>query len=49
MSIPDLTAEDAPAISAALASYAGIDRASLKFDPADKTTTPARRTAAAGS
>ena len=39
VSIPDLTAEDAPAISAALASYAGIDRASLNFDPAAKTLT----------
>ena len=39
VSIPDLTTEDAPAISAALAPYAGIDRASLKFDPSAKTLT----------
>ena len=39
VSIPDLTAADAPAISAALAPYAGIERASLKFDPEAKTLT----------
>ena len=39
VSIPALTAEDAPAISAALAPYAGIERPSLKFDAAAKTLT----------
>ena len=37
VSIPEMTAEDAPAISAALAQYGGIDRSSMKFDPAAKT------------
>ena len=39
VSIPALTAADAPAISAALAPYAGIERASIKFDPAAQTLT----------
>ncbi len=39
VSIPTLAADDAPAISAALAPYAGIERSSLKFDPAAKTLT----------
>ena len=37
VSIPDLTAEDAPAISAALMPYAGVDHASLKFNLETKT------------
>ena len=39
VSIPGMTAADAPAISAALAPYAGIERSSLKFDPQAKTLT----------
>ena len=37
VSIPDMTAADTQAIAASLASYAGVDKASLKFDPAAKT------------
>lgn len=37
ISIPDMTAADTQAIAAALAPYAGVDKASLKFDPAAKT------------
>ena len=37
ISIPDMTAADAQASAAALAPYAGVDKASLKFDPAAKT------------
>ena len=37
VAIPGLTVEDQPAISAALAPYAGIERSSIKFDVASKT------------
>ena len=37
VSIPDMAAGDAQAIAAALAPYSGVDKASLKFDPAAKT------------
>ena len=37
ISIPAMTAADTNAISASLASYAGIDKSSMKFDLAAKT------------
>ena len=37
VSIPEMTPTDAPAIAGALSQYAGIDKASLKFDTAAKT------------
>ena len=37
VSIPGMTPDDAPAVSAALQPYAGIDKSSLVFDPASKT------------
>ena len=39
VSIPSMTAADAPAIAGALAGYAVIDKSSLKFDPETKTLT----------
>ncbi len=37
VSLPSTTINDQPAIAAAIAMYAGIDKSSLKFDPQTKT------------
>ncbi len=39
VSIPEMTPADAPAIAGALSQYAGVEKASLKFDQSAKTLT----------